>query len=176
MTIAADEAEALVAYQVAAVAGVASLEGVRLQHVKPHGALYTMAARNRTLAAAIVRGIKAIDSSLILFAPGASELLRAGRAAGLEVAAEGFADRAYQSDGSLVPRQAPGAILEDIESVAARVLRMVTTRSVATLDGTPIPIEVDTICVHGDTPDASSLAMAIRSCLEEAGVVVRSLR
>ena len=174
MTVTSSEAEDLVVYQIAAVAGVAAVEGVRLQHVKPHGALYNAAATDFTLAAAIVRGVAAVDPSLMLFAPSGSELLRAGRAAGLRVAAEGFADRAYQADGRLAPRDRPGAVVDEVDLVAARALQMVTDRSVVALDGTTIRIEVDTICLHGDTPGAAALARAVRSRLEHEGVVVRS--
>ena len=117
MHVSASEAEDLVLYQIAAVAGVASVEGMRLQHVKPHGALFNMAARDGVLASAIARAVAAFDRQLILFGPPDSELVRAGQAAGLRVAAEGFADRAYSPDGTLVRRSDPGAVIEDQESV-----------------------------------------------------------
>ena len=117
------EAEDLVLYQVAAVAGVARAEGVPLQHVKPHGALFNMAVRNRELADAIARGVVAFDKTLILFGLPGSEILAAGKAAGLRVAAEVFADRAYEPDGSLASRRKPGSVIHDANAVVARAVQ-----------------------------------------------------
>jgi UPF0271 protein len=167
------QAEDLVLAQIALVAGVATAEGAQLQHVKPHGALYNMAARDASLAAAVARAIAIVDSSLVLFAPAHSHLLLAGRAAGLRVAAEVFADRAYQRDGSLVPRGAPQAVIEDVNLVVARAVGMVAEGCVAAIDGTVVPLEVDTICVHGDTEGCDVLAARLRAGLESAGVMVR---
>src|SRR5437764_620832 len=133
-------------------------EGVRLQHVKPHGALFNMAVRNRELAAAIARGVAAFDRSLILFGLPGSEILAAGRAAGLRVAAEVFADRAYQPDGQLASRRKPGSVIHDAEEVVARAVGLATERSVVANDGTGVPLEPHTICVHGDTPGSDDLA------------------
>jgi 5-oxoprolinase (ATP-hydrolysing) subunit A len=166
------EAEDLVLYQIAAVAGVARAEGVAVQHVKPHGALFNMAVRNAELSAAIARAVASFDTSLILFGLPGSEILTAGRAAGLRVAAEVFADRAYEPDGSLASRRKPGAVIHDAETVVARAVRMVTERSVVALDGSVVPLEVDTICVHGDTPGSDELAAKIRAGFEAAGVRV----
>ena len=165
----------MVLYQIAAVAGVASAEGVRLQHVKPHGALFNMAARNARLASAIAAATAAFDRSLILFGPPASELLNAGRAAGLRVAAEVFADRAYQSDGSLVPRSVPGSVIHDSSVVVSRAVRMVSDRVVEAVDGTIVQIETDTICIHSDTPGAETLAGELRRGLEQAGLTVKAV-
>jgi UPF0271 protein len=164
-----------VLYQIAAVAGVAAAEGVHLQHVKPHGALYNMAVRDRELAAAIARATAAFDRRLILFAPFDSELYNAGLAAGLGVAAEAFADRAYEPDGSLVSRQKPGAVIHEMDAVVGRALQMVRTRQVQAVDGTLVPLDVDTICVHGDTPGAAALAATLRGALDAAGVIVRAV-
>jgi UPF0271 protein len=169
------EAEDFVLYQVAAVAGVAAAEGVALQHVKPHGALFNMAVRDAALAAAIARGVAAFDKRLILFGLPGSEILKAGRAAGLRVAAEVFADRAYERDGTLASRKKPGTVIHDADTVVARAVRMVTERSVVALDGSIVALEADTMCVHGDTPGSDELAARIRAGLEQAGVVVRSL-
>jgi len=169
------EAEDVVLYQLAAVAGVAAAEGVRLQHVKPHGALFNMAVRNAELATAIARAVAAFDRSLILFGLPRSEILSAGRAAGLRVAAEVFADRAYEPDGSLASRRKPGAVIHDVGAVVARAVRMVTQRTVVAIDGSTVPLEADTICVHGDTPGSDQLAATIRRGLEEAGVAVRAI-
>jgi len=169
------EAEDLVLYQVAAVAGVAAAEGTRLQHVKPHGALFNMAVHDATLSAAIARAVAAFDQSLILFGLPGSEILKAGRAAGLRVAAEVFADRAYEPDGTLASRRKPGAVIHDSDVVVARAVRMVTDRTVVATDGSVVPLEADTICVHGDTPGSDVLAARIRAGFERAGVIVQAI-
>ena len=175
ITVTPAEAEDLVLHQIAAVAGMAAVEGVRLQHVKAHGALYNMAARDAALAAAMARAVVAFDASLILFAPPHSELFRAGRAAGLRVAAEVFADRAYQRDGSLVPRGTPGAVIDDVDRIVARAVRMVTKRCVTAIDGIDVPLDMDTICVHGDTAGCDVLAARLRAGLEAAGITVSAI-
>jgi 5-oxoprolinase (ATP-hydrolysing) subunit A len=169
------ETEDFVLYQVAAVAGVAAAEGLRLQHVKPHGALFNMAVRNAGLAAAIARGVAAFDRRLILFGLPGSEILAAGRAAGLRVAAEVFADRAYEADGSLASRRKPGSVIHDADAVVTRAVRMVMEKTVVAIDGSVVPLEADTICVHGDTPGSDELAAKIRDGLEKAGVSVRAI-
>jgi UPF0271 protein len=169
------EAEDFVLYQVAAVAGVAAAEGVRLQHVKPHGALFNMAVRNPELSAAIARAVAAFDRSLILFGLPGSEILAAGKAAGLRVAAEVFADRAYEPDGSLTSRRKPGSVIHDADAVVARAVRMAKDRSVVAIDGSVVPLDVDTICVHGDTPGSDTLAARIRAGFEAAGVTVKAI-
>jgi UPF0271 protein len=174
MTVTPKEAEDFVLYQIAAVAGVAAAEGVRLQHVKPHGALFNMAAKDAVLAAAIARATAAAGPSLILFGLPGSEILKAGRAAGLRVAAEAFADRAYEADGSLVPRKNPGAVIHGGE-VIARAIRMAKDRVVTAIDGTLVTLEVDTIGVHSDTPGADDLAARLRAGLEAAGVTVKAV-
>ncbi len=176
MHIAAAEIEDLVLYQIAAVGGVAAAEGMKLQHVKPHGALFNMAARSEPLAAAIARAVASYDPTLVLVGLAGSEILNAGRAAGLRVAAEVFADRAYEPDGSLRPRRLPGAVIHDVEAVAARAVRMAGERTVETIDGTLLPVEADTMCVHSDTPGAGRLAAALRRALESAGVRVVAMR
>jgi UPF0271 protein len=175
LTVTAQEAEDFVLYQIAAVAGVAGSEGLRLQHVKPHGALFNMAVRNTHLAAAIARAVAAFDRSLILFGLPGSEILNAGRAVGLRVAAEVFADRAYQRDGSLTPRSAPGAVIHETAEVLARAVRMVTERAVTSIDGTVVPLDADTICIHSDTPGAGALASRLRTDLESAGIQVKAV-
>jgi UPF0271 protein len=171
----ASEAEDFVLYQIAAVAGVAAAEGVKLQHVKPHGALFNMAVRNVGLATAIARAVAAFDASLILFGLPGSEILNAGRTAGLRVAAEVFADRAYEADGSLTPRSRPGSVIHDPAAVLSRVLGMIQNRAVAAVDGKVVPLEADTICIHGDTPGAEDLAARLRAGLEAAGVAVKAI-
>lgn len=161
--------------QIGALAAIAHAEGARLQHVKAHGALYNMAARDRVLADAIARAIASVDPSLILFGLPNSPLLDAGRAAGLRVAAEGFADRAYEADGSLTPRRRPGAVIHDTAAVTTRVLRMAREGVVLTAAGAELPLGVSTICVHGDTPGAPDLVRAIRDALAAAGTTVAAI-
>lgn len=173
LNLGAAEVEDLVLYQIAAVRGVAAAEGVSLRHVKAHGALYNSAVKSRPLAEAIVRAVAAIDPGLILFAPGASEMALAARHAGLAVAAEAFADRAYEADGTLVPRSRAGSVIEDPSEVLTRALRMVVEGVVIAVNGTEVPVQADTICVHGDTPGAAVLARQLRAHLERAGVSVR---
>jgi UPF0271 protein len=170
------EVEDLVLYQIGALAAIAVSEGVALAHVKAHGALYNMAVRDRALADAIARAILAFDRSLILFGLPGSELLRAGAAAGLRVASEGFADRAYAPDGSLAQRTAPGSVIHDPDEVVARSIRMVTDGQVTATDGSTLSFPVDTLCVHGDTPGAAELTRRLRDGLEKGGIAVRACR
>jgi 5-oxoprolinase (ATP-hydrolysing) subunit A len=174
MTIAPGPLEDVVLYQIAAVAGVAAAEGVSLRHVKPHGALYNTAALDPDVAAAVVRAVVSFDRQLVLVGPPASALLRAGAAANLRVTAEGFADRAYAADGSLVARDQPGAVLHDIDVIVARAVRMVMEGLVTTIDGATLAVEIDTICIHGDTPGADRMAERLRAALETLGVTVRA--
>src|SRR5215831_20375900 len=175
LNVTAREAEDFVLFQVAAVAGVARAEGVALQHVKPHGALFNMAVRDVELATAIARAVAAFDRSLILFGLPGSQILAAGRAAGLRVAAEVFADRAYEPDGSLASRKKPGSVIHDPDAVVERAVRMVRDKTVVATDGSIVPLEADTICVHGDTPGSDDLAAKIRAGFERAGVAVKAI-
>jgi UPF0271 protein len=166
------DVEDFVSYQVGVLAAIAAAQGVRLQHVKPHGALFNMAVADAALADAIARAAKSIDPAVILFGLPGSQLIEAGKRAGLRTASEGFADRAYMPDGTLVPRQQPGAVIDEPRAVIPRVVRMARDRVVEAIDGTSIPLTVDTICVHGDTPGAADLAGGIRTALTEAGIDV----
>jgi 5-oxoprolinase (ATP-hydrolysing) subunit A len=170
--VTAQEAEDLVLYQIGALAAIAESEGVRLRHVKAHGALYNMAARDRALADAIARAVRACDSSLILFGLPASELIRAGEGAGLAVASEGFADRAYEADGSLTPRSRSGSVIHDVDTVVRRAVRMVEEERVTAADGSEIPLHIDTLCIHGDTPGAAELTHALAAGLARAGIAI----
>jgi 5-oxoprolinase (ATP-hydrolysing) subunit A len=161
--------------QIGALAAIARAEGVPVRHVKAHGALYNMAARDRRLADAIAQAIKAFDPSLVMFALPNSPMVQAGLAAGLRVAAEGFADRSYEPDGSLTPRSRAGAVIHDVDRVVDRAVRMVRDGVVLTPDGKEVPLKVDTICVHGDTPGAPVLTQRIRAALTAAGIHVRPL-
>ena len=169
------EVEDLVAYQVGALAGVAAAAGARLRHVKPHGALYNMAARDQGLANAIARATLAVDRHLVLVGLSGSSLLEAGRNVGLAVASEVFADRAYDANGALVSRSRRGAVLTEPAEVVERALHMVREGAVAAATGERVDLRADTICVHGDTSGAADLAGRLRSALETAGVRVVAL-
>lgn len=169
------DVEDFVVYQVGALAAIAAAQGVRLQHVKPHGALFSMAARDAALADAVARATATIDRSMILFGLPGSELVASGQRAGLRTACEAFADRAYNPDGTLVPRQEPGAVIDDPDLVPRRVARMVNEAAIDAVDGTLVPLTIDTVCVHGDTPGAAGLAARIRAALQEAGVDVKAV-
>jgi UPF0271 protein len=165
----------LVLYQVGALSAVAKAEGLRLQHVKPHGALYAMSARRKDVAEAVARAVASFDETLLLIGLPGSELLWAGNRLGLRVAPEGFADRSYEPDGTLTPRHIAESVVSEPGRAAERAVRMVRDRKVTARDGSSLPIEVETICVHGDTPDAAGLAAAVRLGLEHAGIKVASL-
>jgi UPF0271 protein len=175
MRVAPQDVEDMVLYQIGALAAVARSEGVRLAHVKAHGALYNQAARDRALADAIARAVRAFDPSLVLFGLPGSELLKAGEAAGLRVASEGFADRAYEHDGSLASRNEPGSVIHDPSQVVRRSLRMVREGRVTARDGSDLRFQVDTLCTHGDTPGAAELTRLLREGLQREGVSVAPL-
>jgi len=170
LSVKPEEVENLIAYQVGALAGIAALDGVRLQHVKPHGALYSMAARDRTLAEAIARAVAKLDRRLILFGLAGSALVEAGRIMGLTVAEEAFMDRAYQADGTLVPRDRAGALILDEKEVSQRVRHLALEGVLAGLDGSLVRLRADTVCLHADTPASDRLAAAVRRELSRAGV------
>jgi 5-oxoprolinase (ATP-hydrolysing) subunit A len=167
------EVRDLVLWQIGALDAIARSEGIRLRHVKAHGALYNMAARDHALSDAIAKAVAEFDPALVLFGLAGSGMLDAGRRAGLAVAAEGFADRAYEPDGSLTPRGIPAAVIHDVDAVVARAIRMVRESRVTARNGADIELRIDTLCVHGDTPGAASLARALRRGLEAAGVQVQ---
>jgi 5-oxoprolinase (ATP-hydrolysing) subunit A len=169
-----DEVFEGVSYQLGVFQAIASDLSVRPNHVKPHGALYNMATRDEKIAKQIGRAILAVDSSLILFAPGNSALAEAGQGVKLHVACEVFADRNYLSDGSLVPRSRPDAVLHDPEEGAARVLRMLREGKVRSVDGVDVDVRAETVCVHGDTPRAVEFARTVRSLLEKEEVTIRA--
>ncbi|MHB8312575.1 MAG: LamB/YcsF family protein [Candidatus Dormibacteria bacterium] len=164
-----------VAYQVAAMAGMGRRVGVTLRHVKAHGALYNLAWRDQAVAAGVAAGVASLDLSLILVAPSGSALERAAGAAGLRVAREAFADRAYAVDGTLVPRHLPGAVLEDPSQVAERAVQIAREGEIGAVDGSLIELRADTICIHGDNPAAVALATAVRQALKSAGVGLRAM-
>jgi len=169
------EVEDMVTYQIGALAAIAGSEGVALRHVKAHGALYNMACRDEALAMAIARATAAVDRRLLLLGLPGSALLAAGRALGLAVCAEGFADRAYNVDGTLVSRSLSGSVIHDEEAVVARTVQMARHGTVTTVQGDSIALQVDTICVHGDTPGSARLAAAIRGALERENIQVAAM-
>jgi len=170
MQLSSGETRDYLLYQIGALAAFAHAEGLRLQHVKPHGALYNAAVKDRSLSQEIAEAVAEADPTLILVGPPESELLRAGQQAGLKVAREGFGDRAYAEDGSLIARRLPGALLTDPDAVADQVLMMMMEGKVRTITGKTITIAVDTVCLHGDTPGAPAIARRLRERMAVAGV------
>jgi 5-oxoprolinase (ATP-hydrolysing) subunit A len=173
MDVSVQDAYDMVVYQVGALAGFASAAGVPLRHVKPHGALYNMAAENRELAEAIARAVRDVDSSLRLFGLSGSELIAAATAAGLASVSEVFADRAYTSAGALVSREHANALVRPSEA-GARAVKMVREGVVDAIDGVQLRVVAETICVHGDGPDAVEIARQLRAALEAAGLEIRA--
>lgn len=163
-----------VAYQLGAFHALATAAGARVNHVKAHGALYNMAVRDEKLADAIAHAVLTIDSSLLLFGPGESALERAGQSAKLRFVREVFADRNYLADGTLVPRTRPDALLHDPEEAAVRVLRMLREGVVRSVDGTDVEVCAETICLHGDNPEAVAFARSLRQSLEKNGVSIEA--
>jgi UPF0271 protein len=176
MAVSPAEVAALVSRQLETLGHVAARQQTRLHHVKPHGALYNMAARDRSLADAVASAVATFDASLVLYGLAGSELIAAGRRAGLRTASEVFADRGYLADGSLAARSFPGALIEDADVVAARAVTMVREHTVVALDGSRVRVAAETICVHGDTPGAAILARRVREALETAGVQIAVIR
>jgi 5-oxoprolinase (ATP-hydrolysing) subunit A len=168
------EVFALVSYQLGAFGTLATAATARMTHVKPHGALYNMAARDEQLANAIVQAMLVVDPYLILFAPPNSALERAGEAAELRVVREVFADRNYLADGSLVPRTRADALLTGAEAAAKRVARMLREGKVMSVEGHDVDVRAETICVHGDTPGAVEFVRNLRAALEMLGINIRA--
>lgn len=170
----AEEIEADVVYQIGALLGFCRSEGVSLQHVKAHGALYNLAEKDVTVASAIAEAIKAVDPSLYMLCLAGSVMVEAAKRTGLKYVEEAFADRAYTPEGNLVSRKLPGAVIHDVDEVAERVLLMVKEKKVLSIEGTEVPIAAQTVCVHGDTPGAVDMIKKIRARLEAAGVELRA--
>jgi 5-oxoprolinase (ATP-hydrolysing) subunit A len=175
MKVSPRELEDMMLYQVGALAAIAAAEGVRLQHVKAHGALYNMTSHEPELAEAIARAVAAFDKDLILLGLPDSALIRAGEKAGLPTASEAFADRAYEPDGTLASRRKPGSVIHDPEAVVARAIRMVREGGVVAVDGSWVPLKIDTICTHGDTPGAHDLVHRLRTALAAEGISVQAM-
>lgn len=175
MHITPEEVYDITVYQVGAVDAFARACGGRLNHVKAHGALYNMAAKDRALADAIAAAVRDVDRTLVLFGLSGSQWIAAAQAAALTAAAEVFADRSYQDDGSLTPRGRPGAMIEDVEVSIAQVKRMVLDGIVRAQSGKEVPVRADTLCIHGDQPGALEFARRIRAALAEVGVEIRAI-
>lgn len=172
LAVSPDELKAMVQYQIGALRAFCDAQGIKMQHVKPHGAMYNMAARDRGLADAICQAIREIEPQLILLGLSGSSLLEAAQAAGLPWASEVFADRSYEDDGTLTPRSLPGAVITDEEEAIARVLQMVQEGTVTARSGRTIAIRADSICLHGDGVKAVAFARRIRAELTRAGVEI----
>ena len=172
MAVSAAELKAMMQYQIGALQAFCKAQGIKLQHVKPHGAMYNMAAKDRKLADAICDAILEIDDSLILLGLSGSEMLKAAKDKGLRYASEVFADRAYEDDGSLTPRALEGSVITDEDEAIKRVLQMVNDGTVVTRSGKVIPIEADSICLHGDGAKAVEFAQRIRAELTDSGVEI----
>jgi UPF0271 protein len=175
MDVSPDEAKAYTLYQIGALYAFCKARGVRLQHVKPHGALYNMAGKDMNLARAICGGIKAFDKDLILLGLSGSAMITAAEEIGLKAAREVFADRGYEDDGSLVKRGKAGAMITDEEEAIARVVRMVAEGKVRTVSGRDIDIRADSVCVHGDGAKALEFVKKIREKLIENGIKLANL-
>jgi UPF0271 protein len=171
--LSAAEIENLVAYQIGALQAVATLAGHKVTHVKAHGALSNAACEDDMTARAIASAIKAVDRNLKFVVLANTRLVTAGEAAGLPLVHEVFADRAYEDDATLVSRRKPGAVLHDTAQIAERVVRMVQDRAVVSVSGKTIKVQLDTVCIHGDTPGAVEIARAVREALKDSGIEVR---
>jgi UPF0271 protein len=162
----------MISRQLEILSVIAKRNAAILAHVKPHGAMYNMAASNISMAESIARAIHAFDPGLMLFGLSGSQLIMAGKKAGLKTVNEVFADRSYQADGSLTPRDQPGAMINDPEQAAKRVISMVEKREVRSQTGSTISVAVDTVCIHGDDPNAIEHAKAIRAALQKNGILI----
>lgn len=176
MKVSAKELKAMVIYQIGALQAFCKAEGVPLQHVKPHGAMYNMAGKDPVIADAICEGIREVDPSLILLGLSGSELIEAAKRAGIPYAREVFADRAYEEDGSLVARSKEGAVITDEDEAIRRVISMVKEHKVTAITGKEIEVVPDSICLHGDNPKAVLFSQKIRAALEQEGVLVAPMK
>ena len=175
MKISIDEAKAYVLYQLGALGAFCKSEGVKLQHVKPHGALYNMAAKDYKLSRAICEAVAEFDNSLIILGLSGSETLKAAKDLNLKYASEVFADRAYEEDGSLVARSKERAMIHDENEAIERVIKMIKEQKVTSITGKEIPIKADSICVHGDGEKALLFVKKIREKLENEGIIIQKL-
>lgn len=175
MLLPVDEIYNLIIYQLGALKTIAEVHGEKLHHVKPHGALYNIAAKHRDIALAIAKAVKAVDDNLILYGLAGSELCQAGQDVGLKVAHEVFADRTYQADGSLTPRNQANALIRDPNEATKQILQIVKYGKVRAVTGEEIRMQADTICIHGDGEHATTFAMTIKRELEKENIVIRKI-
>ncbi len=175
ITMPAAEIERMTAYQIGALAGIAAYAGLKVTHLKPHGALSNLAATDREIALAVGRAIKTVDPSIVYVAQAATEMERAAETLDLRMAREGFADRQYEDDLTLASRAIPGTVYRDPKQAAAQALMIATERCVVTRSGNTVPLEVETICIHGDEPTGVAVARAVRAGLEAAGVEIATI-
>jgi UPF0271 protein len=175
MSLSANEIYDIVLYQIAAVKGICEALGGELHHVKPHGALYNQAAKDPDIAGAIAKAVKAIDENLIFYGLSGSFLISEAEKLGLKTASEVFADRTYQTDGSLTPRSEPNALVTNTENSVRQVLQMISEQRVTAVSGEEIPIRAETVCIHGDGAHALEFAMKIKGELIENGVEIKSI-
>ena len=168
-----EELRAMILYQAGAVKAMAEAAGGKMRHVKPHGALYNTAAKDYEIAMVIAQAVKDLDNSLILVGQSGSQLIKAARETGLACASEVFADRAYNDDGTFVARDIPGSVLHDTGKMIDRVMRMIKEKVVETVSGKIIPVEADTICIHGDNETAAEFAKSLAEALKSAGIVMK---
>ncbi|MBT2662058.1 5-oxoprolinase subunit PxpA [Bacillus sp. ISL-45] len=172
MKLSAEEVYNLTIYQIGALSAIAKACGTKVVHVKPHGALYNMAAKDKSIADAVAGAVADVDSTHVLFGLAGSFLVKAGKEHGLQVAEEVFADRTYQPDGTLTPRTQSNAMIDDADLAISRVIRMIRAGKVEAVDGTDIDIQADTICIHGDEPQALHFALKLKEALMEEGIKV----
>jgi UPF0271 protein len=175
ITVSPEEIKQYTIYQLGALYGFVKAVGGSMQHVKPHGAMYNMAAKDSKLARAIIEGIWEVDSNLIVLGLAGSEIISAAKEKGLKAANEVFADRAYNSDGTLVERSLPGSMIRHKDIAISRVIRMVTEGKVTAINGEDLDIKADSICVHGDNPEAAEFVIRIKEELAKAGVEIKPL-
>lgn len=175
MAMSPEEVFDIVLYQVSALKGICEASGGKLNHVKPHGALYNQAARDADLAKAIAKAVQSLDGGLFLYGLSGSLSIAEADALGLKTASEVFADRTYQSDGSLTPRTQPNALIHNVETAAAQVMQMVREQTVTAINGETIPITAETICIHGDSENALEFARTISETLEKNGIKISGI-
>lgn len=175
MSITPEEAAAYVTYQIGALKAFTDSHGVKLQHVKAHGALYNMAVKDYNLARAICEAVHKIDPNLIVLGLASSEWIRAGKNVGVDIRSEIFADRAYMPDGSLVPRSMEGAVIHDKDFAIIRAIKMIKEHKVLAITGEEIEIIPDSLCVHGDNPMAVDFVKDVRKALKEADISVQKM-
>lgn len=176
MQLSAQEIFDVVLYQVSALKGICEAFGAKLNHVKPHGALYNSAAKNTELAAAIVRAVKAIDSNLVFYGLAGSFLISEAEKAGLKTASEVFADRTYQANGTLTTRNQPNALIETVDESCKQVLQMINDQSVTATTGEKVALKAETVCIHGDGKHALEFAQAIRARIIETRIEIKPIQ